>query len=402
MECVGNEWWDANGETFTSAESPSELRDAVRSAGFALEEGRLATEWVDVLAEDSEDLADSFGLMLDDQPSGGVLLHGLLTADEDTNLHDVRVGGSTLLATHISFVTFNATDESVYALSLRKLTMVVTPRAIMRLWSPTANIGDKAASRDPALIGRGGRDTQSAFGTDEPFPSWIKRQGNPHPPDAVLYEAEAGAASILRATDALDDALLAWHHRLYASNALTTGYPSDVTDLSILSGSIQRLVREHVTSSSLLDALAQRLVGDGPTLPGALLAGPDNPPDRHQIVAHGMELVDQAGRRLASSREDLREAATLLASSATLAQARVQHEQAERTATFERRVSILAGVVAGPAVIASLAGANVDFWPLPSSGETLDRGAFPVLVFLALLVGLAIWRLLRPPHDAGG
>jgi len=47
-------------------------------------------------------------------------------------------------------------------------------------------------------------------------------------------------------------------------------------------------------------------------------------------------------------------------------------------------------------VIAGLAGANVDFWPLPREDGVLAPGALPAIVVLCVLVGLGAWRFLRP------
>lgn len=70
--------------------------------------------------------------------------------------------------------------------------------------------------------------------------------------------------------------------------------------------------------------------------------------------------------------------------------------QQRLSADFERRVAILAGVLTGPAVVAGLAGANVDFWPLPSNGGVLAAGALPAIVLLCAAMGYLAWRYLRP------
>jgi hypothetical protein len=113
-------------------------------------------------------------------------------------------------------------------------------------------------------------------------------------------------------------------------------------------------------------------------------------------LGDGSQALETAEERLGEARDELRDAASLVSSTAATTLVRLQREEARRSASFERRVSILAGVITGPAVVAGVAGANVDFWPLPSHGSMLPRGSLLVLLVLAAMAGVAAYRYLRP------
>ena len=113
-------------------------------------------------------------------------------------------------------------------------------------------------------------------------------------------------------------------------------------------------------------------------------------------IIEGKEALRATENSLTEAREELRDAASLIASTAVTTLLRVQQEESLRNASFERRVTILAGVITGPAVVAGFAGANVDFWPLPSNGATLSPGSLLVLIALAIVAGVSAYRYLRP------
>ena len=391
-------WWPSGHERWESTETPDEIFELARAAGEDVSDGRVDLEFIDVQAADAAAIAPWLRLLgVDSDLDGEYLLRAALERAPDVTVADSFGLGRPTTSVVVPFVRFS-TVEGRLALSVRRVCVLASESALVRMWGRVAVVGDESAAIDPSTIGHGGTDTLQSVAdpeTGNAFPSVIRRQRDVPPLDGLVDEVQAGAESVRRAATALGDAVLSWHGRFYSGGALVGQLAEgDAAVLGVLGEAAQQLVRARRSLVQLVERAERRIRGFDTLLPDSLLGVHDAhllPPLNDAASA----LID-ADTRLAEAREELRDAASLIASTAATTLLRVQQSEASRTASFERRVSILAGVITGPAVIAGIAGANIDFWPLPSNGATLARGSLFVLVGLAVVTGVMTYRYLRP------
>jgi hypothetical protein len=391
-------WWPSHHTRWEHAESPDGIRDIARSHGEAVTAGRLDLEFVDVSADDIEELVPWLGLIGITTAAEG-FLRSVLIRSPDVTIADSFGEGEPMTSVVLPFTRFVVSGERL-ALSGRQLWVIATRPALIRLWSPRTVIGEPTAALEPSTIGHAGTDTLQTVAdpeTGDAFPSVLRRQRDVPPAEGLIDEIHAAGEGILRAATGLGDAVLSWHGRFYATGALT-GEPAEreAAALAVLGEAAQTLVGDRRSTLRVVAMIGKRLQGSDATLWPTPIHQLQDDENAIGKLGEAWEALNQADERLGEARNELRDAASLIASTAATTLLRVQQADARRTASFERRVSILAGVITGPAVVAGVAGANVDFWPLPGHDGTLARGSLIVLVGLAVAAGFAAFRYLRP------
>jgi len=228
-------------------------------------------------------------------------------------------------------------------------------------------------------------------------PSWWHRCLNMSPFDALAAELRGAALSHGTMTGRLRTSLNDWQRGAWLGLADAAAVaPPDPRALARISDHAFRVddslrrVRQTAVSVPRLFVIDRE----------AIQRPPMSMEEEIRVRELAEETVDIAARESETLRVDLMRSVQDAMGVAMMASLRGLFEASERqqaaTARFERRVAILAGVLTGPAVVAGLAGANVDFWPLPRHNGVLAAGALPVMVLLCVLVGAAAWRYLRP------
>lgn len=390
-------WWPSRHDRWDDARTPQGIRDLASAAGESVSDGHLDLEFTDVTAEDVDALIPWFEL-LGLTTAGEGFIRSFLAPSPDVTIADSFGEGPAMTSVMVPFVRFEASDQRL-ALAYRSLRVVASRAGLVRLWGPLEIVGDRDVAVEPSTIGHEGTDTLQTVAdpeTGDAFPSVLRRQRDVRPAEALVDEVLAASEGVLRAATGLADSVLSWHGRFYATGALT-GEPGDreAADLAVLGEAAQILVRARRAALRVTDRVQRRVEGTDTTLLPTVLERATQPSVLLNALAAARHALSESQERLTEARDELRDAASLIASTAATTLLRVQQDEASRTAVFERRVSILAGVITGPAVVAGIAGANVDFWPLPSHGGTLAQGSLPVLVALAVLAGLAAFRYLR-------
>jgi len=306
-----------------------------------------------------------------------------------SSVHGLSGDGLALLAVRVPVVRL--ADDGQAAIVSRDLTVIAGDNVMIRLWLP---IQGGTRDDDPRWMNDEGYvDPLSA---QHRLESWWHRCPHHAPFVALGFELRCAAYSHLRVAEELRTRLGGWQTELWTtfaagSEAATTFDASIVAELARLGQVMQRSVRRTERTLTLIrdDDRRTRMLDFVGFRPDQKEQALTSARDAAEVAVDALDQLEE----LAGA---VRDSVGVLA--ATSLQRLMESSQAQQrvAAHFERRVAILAGVLTGPAIVAGLAGTNIDFWPLPSENGVLAAGALPVIVVLCIVVGALAWRYLRP------
>lgn len=400
MRIVDISWYAPDWRPWVTAKDAADLEQQVYAAGFALEDGLLSLEFEDAAPEAVRSLEPWLILMgaapdvvryPDTLELGiGAMLDGANRAET----HRYALAGLRLHVVRLPFVMAESEGLGAAGMARRILTIVTSRNALLRFWSPIMRIPGSSTALDPVRIGGDG-EILSPEEYDSPYPSTGRRMSPRMPPfGAVLEEAAAAAEAHLRAAETLDDALTEWHLAFYEDGHADQDAQSRLREHGQIAFALSRSLRELGWA---LQGLRDRAEGTEDALEAGIggfeVIGQSLRNEAQIVLTHADRSLARATPLAREVRAELRGATELVAG----ATATLERQASE---SFQRRVSLFAGIVAVAALITGVAGANLDFWPLPAHGGILARGSLLIVVGLIVVASLTTGLLLRRAHRA--